>query len=200
LKITEQLNHKAGGNSLNAAKNKMKNLKVNQFAKKASEELIKIEARINQDIANDAVVIEGILLEVFTNENPFLGETKNKVFFTYSNHYRGNSGTGMSIGRLNHPHVNYEDRGYIKGVATDLDGYVKLRSLFSFCERYNPLYLYAPNFRASKNKETYVKQVKDIIEDFAAKLKSLEESRIKKANEILKAKTDLSLKYYIKNI
>lgn len=178
----------------------MTTLKVKQFAKKASEELIKIEARINQDIINDATAIESILLEVFTNENPFFGETKNKVFFTYSNHYRGNSGVWMSIGSVNHPHVNYEDRGYIKGVATDLEGYIKLRSLITVCEYYNPLYLYAPKFRASKNKESYVKLVNEITLDFAAKLKVMAENRVEKANEILKAKTDLSLKYYIRNI
>jgi hypothetical protein len=201
LKITEQLNYKAGGNSLNTAKNKMKNLGVTKFAKLASERLIKAEAKINQNIANDAVVIEGILLEVFTNENPFLGETKNKIFFTYSNHYRGNSGMQVSIGSLHHPHVNgRNDLGYIKGVATDLDGYVKLRPLFTLPDRYNTLYLYAPKFRASKNKETYVNQVEDIIKDFEAKLKSLDESRVEKANEILKAKTGLSLIDYIKNI
>lgn len=178
----------------------MTNLKIKSFAKKASEELAKIEARSMEQMAKDAAKIDTILLEIFTNENTYQGEEKNKIFFTYSNHYRGNSGTWMSVGELNHPHNNYEDRGYIKGVATDLDGYVKLKSLLTVCENYNPIYLYEPKFRASKNKDGYVKLVDDIKAEFAAKLKTLAENRVKKANEILKAKTDLSLKYYIKNI
>ncbi len=178
----------------------MKNAKITSFAKKASEEIVKIEAKINLEIEANATAIDSILLECFTNENPFLGETKNKIFFTYSNHFHANSGVWMSVSHLNHPHINYEDRGYIKGVATDLAGYVKLKSLLTICENYNPLYLYEPKFRASKNKEAYVKSVSEIKADFATKLKHLSEKKVEKANEILKAKTDLSIKYYLRDI
>lgn len=176
------------------------NAKVKSFARKASEELVKLEAKINQDIANDAIAIESILLEPFTNENPFQGPTKNKIFFTYSNHYRGNSGTWMSVSSLNHPHTNYEDRGYIKGVATDLDGYMSLKSLLTACEYYNPLYLHEPKFRASKHRDHYSNMVNEIKSNFAAKKKELEEKRVASASEILKQKTDMSLKFYIRNL
>lgn len=177
------------------------NAKIKAFAKKASEEIARKEAEINVDIANDATTIDGILLEVFGNESPYVGEVKNKVFFTYSDHYHANSGTWMSVGSLHKPHMNMDDRGYIKGVATDLDGYVKLRSLL-VAEKvyYNPLYLYKPTFKASKKSAEYKNDVERIEAYFAAKLRLMVENKREKAAEKLKEKTNLSLKYYIRDI
>ena len=70
--------------------------------------------------------LPNIEFDVFDYKRPYLGETKNKIFFTYIGHYRFGTGAGMQVGTLFHPHALSGDRGYIKGCVTDLEGYMLL--------------------------------------------------------------------------
>lgn len=117
----------------------MKNKKIKAFKTKLSEIVTEQIERERRATSNHLLSFDDIKFNVFTNEHPFEGEEKNTIFFTYCDHYRGNSGTWMSVGQLGQSHQNMDDRGYIKGVATDLDGYVKLCS--ASCLNHN---LHAP--------------------------------------------------------
>ena len=178
----------------------MTTLKVNLFSELAAKELARIEAKINSSIEKDALVIESINFELFTCDFPYQGELKNKIFFTYSDHYSANSGTWMNVSKLHHPHTNWEDRGYIKGVATDLDGYMAIKGLFMENLCYDCLSLHCPSFRKSAHSAEYWAQIATITNNFNHSVKLLEEKRQQAASDLLKSKTNLSLKYYIRNL
>lgn len=123
---------------------------------------------------------------------------KNKVFLTYSDHYRANSGTCMSVGHLNHPHINMDDRGYIKGVATDLDGYLALRSAKMLNHNFDcvaPIY-----FPKSKNSEQYTDTCNAIVKAGMAELNQFILEKQKVLNQKLKEMTGCSLLHYLRDI
>lgn len=82
---------------------------------------IEYAAKLCKELANR--VLESNVIK-FTNSEPYAGNCKDKIFFTYENHYSANSGVNCSFEKLTHPHEDCDDRGYIKGIATDLSGYV----------------------------------------------------------------------------
>lgn len=175
--------------------------KVAQFAAKISQKVAEQKNRIAEDVKRHITNFESIELVTFTNEQPYTGELKNKIFFTYCNHYRGNSGTWMSVGELTHPHNNYEDRGYIKGVVTDLDGYMKLQSASRLSHNLDCVYgIYYPKFRASKHSQEYKSQCDAIVSNAMNEVNLFVEEQKKVLNERLREMTGCSLLHYLRNI
>lgn len=179
----------------------MKNLEVKKFEAKLKDikarQIESIERQYNENLAK----IESFKFERFTNEMPFEGALENKVFFTYSNHYRGNSGTWMSVNELNPPHLNYEDRGYIKGVVTDLTGYLIIRSAKSIVHNFRETtHLYFPYFRKSKHSEDYKLLCKTLEADILNEIEGIIESKINALSLKVKEITGMSLFYYLRGI
>lgn len=136
--------------------------KIKEFDKKLQEILKSNIENIDKQYGEAIVKLQKLTFTSFTNETPYTGPTSNTIFFTYSNCYRYNSPTYMSVGNLRNAHLSYEDRGYIKGVATDLDGYLLLRSIK--CIRpYDSIYLYKPKFNKSKHSVAYNSLVDSMI-------------------------------------
>jgi hypothetical protein len=177
------------------------NSETKQFAAKMAAIVANQKAHLTNEVAQHIDAFKGIHLTPFTNTTPYNGETKNRIFLTYSDHYKGNLPTWMSVGNLKHPHTNMGDRGYIKGVVTDLDGYIKLRSasfLNHNCEAIASIYL--PRFRRSKYSNEYratcaaiIKAAKDELDEFV----SLQKATM---NEALKELTSCSLLHYLREI
>jgi hypothetical protein len=179
----------------------MKNSEVIKFETKVASILTEQKNRISAVVAKHLEIFGTIELIIFDNEAPYVGELKNKIFLTYSDHYRANLGTWMSVGHLNHPHVNMDDRGYIKGVATDLDGYLKLRSAKMLNHNLDCVApIYFPKFRNSKNKERYVATCNDAIKLALVELKEFILEQQKVLNEKLKEMTGCSLLHYLREI
>lgn len=179
----------------------MKNLETKRFQAKVASILIDQKNKITKDTCKYIEVFTSIEMVKFSNEMPYTGDFKNKIFFTYSDHYQGNSATYMSIGNLNQPHTSMDDRGYIRGVATDLEGYLTLRSAKMLNHNLDcvaPIYL--PKFRKSKNSESYKAICKEIIQNGCLELDLfiLEQQRL--LNEKLREMTDCSLLHYLRNI
>lgn len=177
----------------------MKNL-IKNYADFAKQELNKISSKIDADFESAKDTLKEIEFDYFTNESPYLGDVKNKIFLTYSNHYSANSGVDMSINRLNHAHADYEDRGYLKGVAVDLYNFMKLKGLFSDIFYYDSLYIKRPKFRKSKHSDNYTNQLNAIDLDFNTKIVDLKKDYASKIDAIVKEKFNLSIRYYIKSI
>jgi hypothetical protein len=179
----------------------MKNIEIRKFEAKVASILIEQKNRITLDVAKHLEVFETIELLKFNNETPYDGELKNKIFLTYSDHYRANLGTWMSVGQLNEPHINMDDRGYIKGVATDLDGYLKLRSANMLNHNLDCVApIYFPKFRNSKNKEQYIVTCNDAVKLAINELKEFILEQQKVLNEKLKEMTGCSLLHYLREI
>lgn len=142
--------------------------------------------------------VDTIELILFSYSSPYLGQTKNKIFFTYSDHYSANSGVDMEVGKLSHPHMNYEDRGYIKGVATDLDGYIKLRNAKIALEHNFDIVakLYFPKLRSQKR----IAEAEAIQNKINTELKEFVKEQFDRINKELQEITGCSLLYYIRNI
>ena len=179
----------------------MKNLKVKQFNVKMVNIIAEKKELILEEVSKHLEIFNTIDLIVFTNEAPYTGEIKNKIFFTYCNHYRHNSGIWMSVNELTHPHRNYEDRGYLKGVATDLNGYIELRD----ANRLNhnmavSASVWFPRFTHSKNHDEYVKICNNIVTSGIEDLNLFVEQQKAIMNEKLKEITGCSLLYYIQSI
>lgn len=179
----------------------MKNSKVKQFEAKINLVVEEKKAVIINEVEKHLSAFNEIYLESFTNERPYGGEFKNKIFFTYCNHYRGNLGTWMEVGELTHPHVSYEDRGYIKGVVTDLDGYMKLRSANGINHNFNTIsYLYLPKFRNSTHSDQYRAECNSIVSRATSELNSFIEIQKKAMNIRLNELTGCSLLHYLRNL
>jgi len=150
---------------------KTTNEKIKIFAQQLQKEIeTKIE-KLNKCFDEDKDIIENLEFQSFSNNNVWKGETKNKIFFTYSDHYRGNCGYWMSIEELNNPHVNMDDRGYIVGVAVDLNNYRKLSNLLIFPE---PIFFCnIPYFRQSKYAENHKLLCKTIYNTAISNLKTV---------------------------
>jgi hypothetical protein len=189
------------GQSSRSAEKSTKMKKITEFKSKAQSEIIKQIERIQKDFDEKMLKIESFKFEKFDNETPYLGTMDNKIFFTYSNHYRGNSATWMSVNSLHHPHVNYEDRGYIKGVVTDLMGYCLLSSVKRITHNTGiVLSIYFPKFKTSKHSEEYRAKSSEIsnaaclqVQNECNRLESLISERIRDL-------TGCSLLHYIQSI
>jgi hypothetical protein len=180
----------------------MKNKKVEQFRKKC--ETLKNErvSDLKKQFKEKLKLIDTINFKTFSSENPYSGDVKNKIFFTYSDHYRGNSPTEQWVNRFAlHPHIAPDDRGYIKGVCTDLDGFMKINNALSITHNFNIIWdLYFPKFRKSKFSENYKYQCMQIIRSAQEELDKLKDSLIQDINNKFKQLTGCSLGFYIKKI
>lgn len=179
----------------------MKNKQVKEFEKKISVILESQKESILEEVENHIKSFNEIEMYSFNGDNPYTGETKNKIFFIYSDHYQYNSGVSMCVGKLHHPHNSIDDRGYIKGVVTDLDGYLKLRSAKKLSHNFiNKTFIYMPVFKKSKNNEAYRLECRKFINSGIQELDNLIIEQVKIMNKVLEEKTGCSLLYYIENI
>lgn len=198
LSLYQQI--KGGGNSVNTAKIKMKNLKVNQFETKVSEILANQKNSILAQFTKHIATINTIDFAVFSNENQYTGELNNNIFYTYSNCYHANSPLHMSVGNLHHPHSSFEDRGYIKGVATDLSGYIALRACKLVTNMDIVTGIYFPRFKKSAHSNEYVAACRLIADKAIAELNDFVKLQEDILNSELKKLTGCSLLYYIQTI
>jgi hypothetical protein len=70
----------------------------------------------------------------FGNEekNWFSGDDRNLIFIYLTDSYSGNNNKFITFGQLFHePHTEPADRGYIAGIAVDLNNYLKLTDIYS---------------------------------------------------------------------
>lgn len=179
----------------------MKNLKVKQFKIKVDLILTEQKNRITNEVANHIEEFKTIDMVKFTNEHPYNGDFKNKIFLIYHDHYRYNSGVSMSIGTLTHPHIFMEDRGYIKGVATNLDGYLKLRSAKRLNHNFNNVArIFLPKFKKSKHSEAYRAECDNIVKGGLEELNLFVLEQQKVLNDILYKMTNCSLLHYLMDI
>jgi hypothetical protein len=178
-----------------------KNLKVKKFTLEAEKEFNDAIASITRQFDDGVKKINEIEFIVFDNDNPYYGDVKNKIFFTYSNHYWANSPLDMTVSCLHHPHLSYEDRGYIKGVAVDLDGYIKLRLAGQIISNYsNIMRVSFPRFKKSKHSYDYASECESIIDAFSLKINEFRKKTIGDLNLIIKEKTNCSLLHYLRAI
>lgn len=179
----------------------MRNLKVSKFREKI-EEMVSRQIDLLMKLSEQHLQsFDGIHFSTFSNDKPYTGALENRIFFTYSNHYHYNNGASMAVGKLNHPHVSYEDRGYIKGVATDLDGYCKLRDANLMSHNIeSTLALYRPRFKNSKHKSEYEDKCNSAYEAAMVKLDGFVLTQKKMLNERLKEITRCSLLHYLRSI
>ena len=188
-------------NAKNLKTKKMKNSKTKKFETKVASILNEQKNRITNDVEKHIEAFATIEMVKFTNEMPYTGDFKNKIFLTYSDHYRANLGTYMSVGQLNHPHTVMDDRGYIKGIATDLDGYLKLRAAKMLSHNFDCVApIYFPKFRKSKNSEAYIATCKEIVKNGMSELNAFVLDQQKIMNEKLREITDCSLLHYLREI
>jgi hypothetical protein len=180
--------------------------KIKDFEAYVNSLIEKEKARLLEQMESFLTRFQSIHLETFTTERPFQGILKNMVLFTYSDHYRGNSGICMSVGKLHWPHKEYEDRGYIKGVATDLEGYLLLKAAKeTFSVKESDLknvfpYYREPKLNQSKNYEVYKNQIEAIENRYTSEILSFNHECLSSLNTFLKAYTGCSLLYYIRNL
>lgn len=178
----------------------MKN-KIKAFQSKVAETLHLQKLSLDIQTKENIESLKHIKLLTFSNEKPFIGSSENMIFFTYSDHYISNSGTSQSVCSLHHPHKNYEDRGYIKGVATDLNGYLALKKAKNMNHNIEPIMsIYAPKFKKSKNIVVYDIEVTKIIVSAIEEMDKYRNQKISEINTFLESFTNCSLLYYIQNI
>lgn len=177
------------------------NKKVKEFEAKIGSILKEQKTSIKNAVDKHLESFSTIEFIKFDNVNPYGGEFRNKIFFTYSDHYSANSGTWMTVGNLHHPHVNFDDRGYIKGVATDLDGYMKLRSAKLLNHNFDVVVpLYMPRFSKSKYSEQSKFACIEIHENSMNELNEFILQQHSIMNKFLHDLTGCSLLYYLNNI
>jgi len=180
---------------------KMENSETKKFEIKVASILRHKKNRIANEVEKHIETFASIEMVKFTNERPYTGDFKNKIFLTYCDHYKYNLGTYMSVGQLNHPHTVMDDRGYIKGIATDLDGYLKLRAAKMLSHNFDCVApIYFPTFRKSKNSEAYVATCKEIVKNGMSELNAFVLEQQKIMNEKLREITDCSLLHYLREI
>jgi len=179
----------------------MENSETKKFETKVASILTKKKNRIKNEVEKHIEKFATIEMVKFTNETPYTGDFKNKIFLTYSDHYRANLGTYMSVGQLNHPHTVMDDRGYIKGIATDLDGYLKLRAAKMLSHNFDCVApIYFPKFRISQNREAYIASCNEIVKNGMSELNAFVLDQQKIMNEKLREITDCSLLHYLREI
>jgi hypothetical protein len=138
---------------------------------------------------------------VFNCLYPYIGETRNRFFITYSDHYKANSGMRISFEGLHHPYRNTEDRGYLKGISIDARTYFLLRRLKNYKHEF-PAYarLFTPRINKSKHAKLYCERINDIINKYNQKLNDDYLSFTHDINAKLRDYTDLSLMWYIYDV
>ena len=178
------------------------NEKIRNFKKYCEKEYIRIVEKTILQTEDFIEEIKKMDFGIFSYANPFHGEEKNKIFFTYSDCYKHNSPLSMSCCELHHPHTFIDDRGYIKGVCVDLSTYLQLRKIGNFTGHNFHVILdcFFPKFRKTKKHEENVLFCKKIHEQFAKKLDELIEKERAKINDTLKECTGCSLLYYLRQI
>jgi hypothetical protein len=179
----------------------MKNKKVKQFEAKVAELVVKEKERINNLVAEYLKQFCFIELKVFNTKDPYKGELNNKIFFAYCDHYYANSGLNMQVGELVRPNSLIEDRGYLKGVATDLRGYLLLRSANSLNSNLcTTKSIYYPKFNQSKNSHIYYTKCDEIVNYALKEMDNFVLEAKNTMNTRLKDLTNMSLLYYVRNI
>jgi hypothetical protein len=182
-------------------KRKMENSETKKFEIKVASILRHKKNRIANEVEKHIETFANIEMVKFTHEMPYTGDFKNKIFLTYCDHYRYNLGTWMSVGELNHPHTLMDDRGYIKGIATDLDGYLTLRAAKMLDHNFDCVAaIYFPTFRKSKNSEAYVATCNEIVKNGMSELNAFVLDQKKIMNEKLREITGCSLLHYLRDI
>lgn len=179
------------------------NKKISQFKTKINREIESNKVRINAQFQEKISELSTIDFKIFTNDSPLDVTTvdlPNTIFLTYSDHYRGNSGTHMSIGYLGQPHTNMADRGYIKGVAVDLSNFLKFKHMNVSDFSHFIANIRKPKFNKSKHSDEYKAMVDGMIAGGAEVLNAYTVNMNERINEAVKELTGCSLTYYIKSI
>ena len=142
--------------------------------------------------------IDELDFELFTATNPYIGETKNKIFLTYNDHYYANDGTNMSINSLHHPHKMMDDRGYIKGVAVDLYTFLELKKIDNIRHYFNDrINIYQIN---NLDTDKYNLKIVEILDTINIDLDIIVSKIKEKLNKKLREKTNCSLLFYLRDI
>ena len=177
------------------------NPKIKKFENKLNSLVIEQKENIKKYVQIYMDNFKTIDFTLFNNNNRYTGELKNNIFFTYSDCYRANSPISMMVGNLHNAHINMDDRGYIKGVATDLDGYLKLRKAKYLNHNLECIVgIYYPHFRESKNKQQYIDCCNKLIAVRVEELNNYVTEHKALMNEELNTMTDCFLLNYIKEI
>ena len=71
----------------------MKNSETKKFEPKVASLLSEQKKRITNEVEKHIEAFATIEMVKFTNETPYTGDFKNKIFLTYSDHYRANLGS-----------------------------------------------------------------------------------------------------------
>ena len=162
-----------------------------------------VKEQVNRlDIQSESHIetLKNVSFETFSCERPYNGEIKNKVFFTYNDHYKDNLGTWMDVNEFyGLPHTEPEDRGYIKGVVTDLDGLCSLKKANSICYNIDVvLDIYCPTFSKSKHSDSYNEECDSLKKQAIEALESYRAEKIGEINAYLKEATGCSLLHYLR--
>lgn len=161
----------------------------------------RIEEKYKQEAIDAIQKLNSVEFQRFTYDNPYTGGVQNKIFLSYSDHYKANSGEYMSVGTLHHPHINYDDRGYIKGIALDLHNFCLLRSAIqNRIPRSHYDWIKTPKFRKSKNSEVFKQQAQEVKESFLAYIDQRNAALETLINWYSRRLTGLTVKYYLGNI
>jgi hypothetical protein len=133
-------------------------------------------------INNFNKVIEELEYISFGNEhkNWFCGDDKNLIFIYLTDSYSGNNNKWIEFGKLfQDPHTEPADRGYISGIAVDLNNYLILTDIYctysSMFDKFeNSLKLYSP-----KVLKKYEQDIRTLIYLYRIKFKDyfLEKSK-----------------------
>lgn len=142
---------------------------------------------------SDTTEIEKVISDLdiiyFNNEWLYVGDVTNRIFVTYSDHYRGNSGMSITANSLHHAHTSYEDRGYIEGVSMDLKVYLYIRGLSNESSSHLYHWLSVPSFLNTKHKKKYEDKCLLLKEEALKKGKEIMTQRRDRINDILAKKT-----------
>jgi hypothetical protein len=172
----------------------MKNSTTKKFAKSIIKLINDYKLTIATDFNQFEIKVKEIDLEVFGNDKEYSGETKNKIFFTYDNHYKHNRGESMRVGHVHHAHRGMDDRGFVKGVATDLQGYLVLRSAAFYDRKINTS---LPRIRKSKYSEAYKAECEAMIIQANKSLTEFISRKKESLNDDLFELTNMNLLNYV---
>lgn len=178
---------------------KKMNKKIREFSKKMKIEIQKEKVLIDESFLCDHKSLCEMEFECYSNENQYFGETKNKIFLSYCDHFRGNLGTDQQCNELTHPHVTMDDRGYIKGVAFDLVNYMKLKSLKGYW-LYRVHDFLKPTFSKSKHSHNYCMELSNLSQMFENEVNEYSKMKYDILEQALYELTGCSLLYYIQPI
>jgi hypothetical protein len=179
------------------------NKKIAEFKTKIDQDITSNKARIDAQFQEKLTELKSLKFKSFTNESPLditTVDVSNTIFLTYSDHYRGNSGTHMTIGYLGQPHTNMDDRGYIRGVAVDLSNFLKFKHMNVSSYSYLIANIRTPKFNKSKNSDSYKATINIMVAGGVEIINEYTNMMNDKINEAVKALTGCSLTYYIQTI